>query len=181
MATTGMRRGEILGLRWSDVDLAAGTVTIRSTRIRYADHDRDVDAEDGAREPHDLDRTGDGRRAEGVEADTDRGAAADGFRLAERRRLVVTMPTGRRRIRRRSRTCSTRSSQRAGLRPIRLHDLRHSYATAALAAGVPVKVVSQRIGHADITVTLKVYAHVMPGDDEAAALQSDALLVNEDV
>ena len=60
--------------------------------------------------------------------------------------------------------------------PIRLHDLRHSYATAALAAGVPVKVVSQRIGHADITVTLKVYAHVMPGDDEDAALRADALL-----
>jgi integrase len=70
---------------------------------------------------------------------------------------------------------------RAGLRPIRLHDLRHSYATAALAAGVPVKVVSQRIGHADITVTLKVCAHVMPGDDQAAALQSDALLTNGDV
>ena len=43
--------------------------------------------------------------------------------------------------------------KRAGLRPIRLHYLRHSYATAALAAGVPVKVVSQRIGHADITAT----------------------------
>jgi integrase len=72
-------------------------------------------------------------------------------------------------------------AKRAGLRPIRLHDLRHSYATAALAAGVPVKVVSQRIGHADITVTLKVYAHVMPGDDEFAAAQSDALLTDERV
>ncbi|MDQ3390792.1 MAG: tyrosine-type recombinase/integrase, partial [Actinomycetota bacterium] len=67
-------------------------------------------------------------------------------------------------------------ARRAGLRPIRLHDLRHSYATSALAAGVPVKVVSQRIGHADIGVTLKVYAHVMPGDDEDAALRADALL-----
>ncbi|MDQ3306769.1 MAG: site-specific integrase, partial [Actinomycetota bacterium] len=66
--------------------------------------------------------------------------------------------------------------KRARLRPIRLHDLRHSYATAALASGVPVKVVSQRIGHADITVTLKVYAHVMPGDDEDAAAKSDSLI-----
>jgi hypothetical protein len=41
---------------------------------------------------------------------------------------------------------------------------------------VPVKVVSQRIGHADIAVTLKVYAHVMPGDDEDAALRADLLL-----
>ena len=59
--------------------------------------------------------------------------------------------------------------KRAGLPTIRLHDVRHSYATAALAAGVPVKVLSQRIGHADVSVTLAVYAHVMPGDDEAAA------------
>lgn len=65
---------------------------------------------------------------------------------------------------------------RAGLPPIRLHDLRHSYATDALASGVPVKVVSQRIGHADVGVTLKVYAHVLPGDDEDAALRADSLL-----
>ena len=52
---------------------------------------------------------------------------------------------------------------------IRFHDVRHSYATAALAAGAPVKVLSQRLGHADIGVTLRIYAHVMPGDDEAAA------------
>ena len=64
----------------------------------------------------------------------------------------------------------------AGLPDIRLHDLRHSYATAALGGGVPVKVLSQRIGHADVGVTLKVYAHVMPGDDEDAARRADLLL-----
>ena len=64
----------------------------------------------------------------------------------------------------------------AGLPIIRLHDVRHSYATAALASGVPVKVVSQRIGHADVGVTLKIYAHVMPGDDIDAAVLADALL-----
>lgn len=66
--------------------------------------------------------------------------------------------------------------KRAELPVIRLHDLRHSYATVALADGVPVKVVSQRIGHADVAVTPKVYAHVMPGDDRAAALLADDLL-----
>ena len=66
--------------------------------------------------------------------------------------------------------------RRAGLPPIRLHDLRHSAVTAALAAGVPVKVVSQRIGHANVTVTMSVYAHVLPGDDEAAAVAIAALI-----
>ena len=46
---------------------------------------------------------------------------------------------------------------------IRLHDLRHTHATILLGAGVPVKVVSERLGHASATVTLGVYAHVMPG------------------
>jgi integrase len=64
----------------------------------------------------------------------------------------------------------------AGLPVIRLHDMRHSYATAALATGVPVKVVSQRIGHADVGVTLKIYAHVMPGDDQDAAARADSLI-----
>jgi len=57
----------------------------------------------------------------------------------------------------------------AGLPAIRLHDIRHSYATAALAAGAGLKVVSQRLGHADVGVTLRVYAHVLAGDDEAVA------------
>jgi integrase len=49
------------------------------------------------------------------------------------------------------------------------------FATAALAAGVPVKVLSQRVGHADVGVTLAIYAHVIPGDDEDAARLADAL------
>ena len=53
--------------------------------------------------------------------------------------------------------------------PIRLHDLRHSHATILLLAGVPVHVVSQRLGHASPVITLSVYAHVMPGNQREAA------------
>jgi integrase len=52
---------------------------------------------------------------------------------------------------------------------IRLHDLRHTHATLLLAKGVPVKVVSERLGHASATITLQVYAHVMPGNQRDAA------------
>ena len=51
----------------------------------------------------------------------------------------------------------------------RTHDLRHTHATLLLAASTPVKVVSERLGHASATVTLQVYAHVMPGNQRAAA------------
>ena len=52
---------------------------------------------------------------------------------------------------------------------IRLHDLRHSHATILLTAGVPVHVVSQRLGHASPVITLQVYAHVVPGSQRDAA------------
>jgi integrase len=57
----------------------------------------------------------------------------------------------------------------AGLPKIRLHDVRHSYASAALAAGIPAKVVSERLGHATIAITLDTYSHVLPGLDAEAA------------
>ena len=64
-----------------------------------------------------------------------------------------------------------RLARAAGLPAIRLHDVRHSYASAALAAGVPAKVVSERLGHANIAITMDTYSHVLPGLDEQAAGQ----------
>jgi integrase len=65
----------------------------------------------------------------------------------------------------------------SGLPQVRLHDVRHAYVTALLRAGVDLKVVSQRVGHASPTVTLSIYQHVLPGDDEAAAaLGAQAIL-----
>jgi integrase len=59
---------------------------------------------------------------------------------------------------------------------IRLHDLRHTHATLLLADGVPVKVVSERLGHASATITLTVYQHVHPGMGRQAADRFAALL-----
>ncbi len=58
---------------------------------------------------------------------------------------------------------------RAGLPPIRLHDLRHTWATLALQAGVHPKVVSERLGHATTSITLDIYSHVQPELDAEAA------------
>lgn len=62
-----------------------------------------------------------------------------------------------------------RAVERAGLRKIRLHDLRHTHATIAVKAGVPVKVISERLGHESPAFTLKQYSHVMPGMQAEAA------------
>lgn len=67
----------------------------------------------------------------------------------------------------------------AGLPRITFHDLRHSYATAALKAGVNPKIVSERIGHADVGFFLQTYAHVLKNDDRAAAEQAAAFLIGD--
>jgi integrase len=65
----------------------------------------------------------------------------------------------------------------AGLPSIRLHDLRHTHATLALQAGVHVKVVSERLGHATVAMTLDTYSHVIPAMQEDAAEKVAALVL----
>jgi integrase len=72
----------------------------------------------------------------------------------------------------------TKLIKRAGLPHIRLHDLRHTHATLMLKAGVHPKIVSERLGHANISITLDTYSHVLPGLQEAAAERFDKLLNN---
>ena len=55
----------------------------------------------------------------------------------------------------------------SGLPPIRVHDIRHAYVTARLTEGVPLKVVSQHVGHVSPMATMTIYQHVLPGDDHA--------------
>ena len=64
----------------------------------------------------------------------------------------------------------------AGLPRIRLHDLRHTHATLGLAAGIPAKVMSERLGHAKVGITLDLYSHVVPGMQEEAAAKLEALI-----
>ena len=70
----------------------------------------------------------------------------------------------------------TKLIRNAGLPHIRLHDLRHSHATLMLKAGVYPKIVSERLGHAGIGITLDTYSHVLPGLQEAAAERFDRML-----
>ena len=70
--------------------------------------------------------------------------------------------------------------RKAGLPHIRFHDLRHTHATLMLSQGVHPKIVSERLGHSSITITLDTYSHVLPGLEEAAAERFDGIL-NPDV
>jgi integrase len=66
--------------------------------------------------------------------------------------------------------------KRTGLPRLTLHSLRHTHASLAIAAGVPMKVISERLGHASIVITLDLYSHLAPGLDEDAAAKVAGLI-----
>jgi len=162
-----MRRGELAGLRWRDVDLAAGSLRVASTRVVA---DTVVVGEPKTRA---------GVRQVALDRDTVAALSARRRRQAEERLaaagawedhgLVFVDELGRPPHPETITRWWREAVARAGLPPIRLHDARHTAATVLLRAGVPVKVVSQRLGHADVAVTMRVYQHVTEQDDRAAA------------
>jgi integrase len=176
LAMTGARRGELLAARWRDLDLDAGTLSIRRSAgmVRNAGAGAGVvegDTKSGKPRVIDLDpATAAVLRAHKRE----RGAMA--LQLARDDALVFGDPEGQHRnpehVSRQFARDIARCREQLGadaLPVIRLHDLRHTHATLLLSAREPVHVVSQRLGHASAVVTMTVYAHVLPGSQREAA------------
>lgn len=166
-AMTGMRRGEILGLRWSDVDLDAARISVRHAlvSVEYAvlesrpktHHARVIDLD-----PQTVEVLHAHRRHQQFERDQWGPDYQDN-------ELVVAKENGEPIHPQSFSQVFNRLVHSSGLRRIRLHDLRHTHATIAIKAGVPVKVVSERLGHESPAFTLKQYAHVLPGMQAEAA------------
>jgi integrase len=179
---TGLRPEEYLGLQWKDVDLERGIVTIRRALVW-----RSIGGGWYFGEP----KTTRSRRQIPLPASTLRALAEHRRKQAAERLkagaiyqqndLVFATPEGG--------PLAPRNLKRRHFRPIleraklppdfRLYDLRHSCATLLLAAGEHPKVVSERLGHASITLTLDVYSHVLPTMQEAASQKLESLLYGE--
>ncbi len=172
VVTTGMRRGEVTGLRRVDVDLDAGTVVPMVPRVVVDGQAAESETKtDSGRRPRALDpMTVAALRAHIATWEANR---AD---FGHTNELLFCWADGAS-IHPDSVTDWFQDhARRAGLPVIRLHDARHSYATAALKAGVHPKIVSERLGHADVAFTLKTYSHVIEGMDAAAAsIVADAI------
>lgn len=174
----GLRRGELLGLRWQDVDFAERTVTIRQalqetrgeqTRGKYRSTVLEF------KEP----KTHKSRRTVTLDAQAiailkRHKAKQNAIRLRLKEAytnldLVFCAEDGKPLKPDTVSKWFTAAVKRTKLPAIRFHDLRHSHATQLLRAGVHFKIVSERLGHASVAITLDRYSHVLPGMDRTAA------------
>jgi integrase len=173
---TGMRQGEILALRWQDVDMENAVVSVRRTltrnggkiafgepktkksrrSIRLTPQAVEALRSHLERQLRDMEILGDRYQDQGLVFTTDTGGPINPSNLRQRSFAALL--------------------KRAGLRHMRFHDLRHTCATLLLSRGVHPKFVQELLGHATIAITLDTYSHVMPsmGDATAKAME-DAL------
>jgi integrase len=179
IAFTGMRRGEALGLRWSDVDLENARLAVRRALIP-------INREVVVSEP----KTTKGKRVIALDPATIEVLKAQAARqLAEQNEwdelwvdsgLVFTAENGEALDPESVSRWWRQAVKKSMLPKIRLHDLRHTHATLALQAGIHPKVVSERLGHATVSITLDTYSHAIPAmQEEAAALIAGLVLAAE--
>jgi integrase len=164
-ANTGMRRGELLGLRWGDVDLDDSRLSVSRALISvgYELHESRGKTRTARRtidlDPRTLELLRCARRID-VDDDSYVFCHDDGSPIHPQ---VVS-------------DAFKKLVGRSGLPRIRLHDLRHTHATLLLKAGVPIKVVSERLGHSTPAFTMATYQHVLPGMQAEAARTFAAIL-----
>ena len=180
---TGMRRGELLALRWRDVDFEGQRISVRRSvgvvRVKGAG-ERLVEGPTKS------------AKARVIDVDADLLASLRAHRqslakvslmLAKDESLVLGMPDGTHRhperFSRRFEETVTAARRELGddvLSEIRLHDMRHTHAVLLLLAKIHPKVVSERLGHASISITLDIYSHVLPSMQREAADALGAML-----
>jgi integrase len=171
LATTGMRRGEALALTWRQVDFEHRRLSIVQSLVRTSSGPM-----------FSPPKTARGRRSIALDQRTLEILRTHHQQQASNRAgddddLVFQRADGSPIPPHSVSKAFALAVQQAGLRKIPLHGLRHSHATLALRAGVHAKIVSERLGHASISLTLDVYSHVLPALDSLAAEQIATLLL----
>ena len=166
-AATGCRRGELLAFQWSDLDLQTGLLDISKS----------------------LEQTKAGLRVKSTKSEEPRRLAVPewGLEVLKQHRveqekdramfgrdyadndLIFCQPSGQYYSPDRVGARVAELMRKVGLQRVSLHSLRHSHASILLSKGVPISVVSERLGHADQKITLSIYSHALPADSRAAA------------
>jgi integrase len=174
--STGMRLGELLALKWEDVDLEGGRLRVRRTLThagkafvlgepKTKNSRRTIRLTKGAisalkahlsRQLEEMERMGSVYQPGGLIFATEGGTIVNPSNLRNRSFKPLL--------------------KRADLQPIRFHDLRHTCATLLLSKSVNPKVVSEMLGHASISITLDIYSHLLPDMQEKAVEALEEML-----
>lgn len=159
LVKAGLRRGEVIGLRWADLDLQEAVLEVAQSVVQV-----------GGALHIGAPKTRKSIRRVPLDADTVKALRAHKRRQLEERLVagsgwvetdrVFTKPDGSGLVPEYVSRTFRGLALKHGLPPIRLHDLRHTSASLALAAGVPMRVVSERLGHSTIGITQNLYTHV---------------------
>ncbi|MGH2634970.1 MAG: tyrosine-type recombinase/integrase [Actinomycetota bacterium] len=175
MLATGLRRGEAVGLRWSNLDLDGARLTVERTLVSI--DGRIAESEPKSERSH---------RTIGLDPETVAILRRQRARQSERRLawgeawketdLVFDRGDGGELHPDAISKRFAKLAREAGVPAIRLHDLRHTAATLMLTAGVPAKVASERLGHSTIAITLDTYTAFVPSLDEDAAARTASLI-----
>jgi integrase len=181
---TGARQGELLALNWPDIDFEKGTLDIRRS-LGWADkqpHLKEPKSKAGKRNlvlpPFVLTALRD-HRAAALKAGhiTAPVFCTRNATYLDKKNVIRSF----RNVVKKANTAAEKTAKEAGTEPeqipveVRFHDLRHTHASLLIANGHSIKAVSRRLGHGSIEVTLRVYAHLMPNDDEKLATGVEAL------
>ena len=172
---SGMRRSELLALRWDDIDLELGQVNVtrglqqlKDSSLIFTQPKSEKSRRTIALPPSATAILKEYRNHVALSL------ALKGKTL-EDNDLIFMRDNGKP-IRPNTVTYAWKGMvKRSGLKPIRLHDCRHSHASLMLAKGIHPKIVQERLGHSTIAMTLDTYSHVVPGLQEAAAKKFDSL------
>ncbi len=172
--TTGMRRGEILGLRWQDIDLHAGALQVRQTigRVGSALLAGTPKTPSSRRAITILPTVVDALRGHKASQNERRLAAGTAWTDND---LVFASEVGTPIQPSNLRRDFLALAARAGVPAIRIHDQRHTYATLGLGSGAPLRTISEAMGHADPAITMRTYAHVLPEHRRELAARMDGV------
>ncbi|MET0642470.1 MAG: site-specific integrase [Jiangellaceae bacterium] len=167
-AATGMRRGEVLGLRWDDIHFDTGRIEVTQAlisigyRLEFSPLKTRTSRRNITVDPATMAMLANWRGTQEAEL-RDAGAVNE-------HGLVFVRPNGQPLHPHTVSQAFERAQRPVGVTEIRFHDLRHTHASLLLRDRVPIKVVSERLGHSNPAFTMTTYQHVLPGmQDDAAA------------
>ncbi|WP_019123627.1 tyrosine-type recombinase/integrase [Brevibacillus massiliensis] len=170
---TGMRQGEILGLRWSDIDFEKRNLTIQQTVNRHREIKAGAKTKKSVRSVAISPETVEVLKEHRKMIMEERVALGPAYQNND---LVVCTQFGGPVTQRAIQKVWNSFLKKTGAPKITFHDLRHTHASLLIKQGVHIKVISERLGHSSVSITMDTYGHLMPNMQEDAATGLDTII-----